>query len=77
MSVFEVTYTADWDGNWVTVVAEVSTPIGGGLQSSTVLDPARAITAARVRTLLLAEGFVPEDPYDTVEVGRFPVKKIV
>ena len=78
MSVFDITYTADWDGEWLSVVAEVTSTIdNGGLQSSLVLGPIRCQRVTRVRMLLLKEGYVPEDVYASIERNtRFVVKKI-
>lgn len=76
-AVFDLKYTADWDGNWLTVVVEISSPIGGGLQSSRVLDPARVISEKNVRLTLLRNEFVPVTPEAKIERGsRFEVKKI-
>ena len=76
-AVFDLKYTADWDGHWLTVVAEVSSPIGGGLQSTRVLDPARVNSEKNVRLTLLRNEFVPVTPEAKIERGsRFEVKKI-
>lgn len=77
MTVFDLQYTAEWDGNWITVVADLSSPIGGGLQSTRVLDPVRAITEKTVRMVLLRNEYVPVDLNAKIARGsRFAVKKI-
>ena len=71
-----IEYTADWDGDWLSVVAEVTDTVSGGaggLRSSAVLDPTRCKTVGQARVLLLKNEYVPED--DVVR-GRFKVRKM-
>lgn len=71
-----IEYTADWDGEWLSVVAEVTDTVSGGaggLRSSAVLDPTRCKTVGQARVLLLKNEFAPVG--DVIR-GRFEVRKM-
>ena len=58
---FDIKYTATWDGNYLSVVAVVLVDGDDRLRSSQVIKPTPCKSVASVQRLLFKQGFVAEE----------------
>jgi hypothetical protein len=58
---FDIEYTATWDGNYLSVVAVVLVTGDDRLRSSEVLKPSKCTSPLAVSKMLFAHGFVAQE----------------
>ena len=71
---FDIEYTATWDGSFLSVVAVVLVSGDDRLRSSEVLKPTPCTSTATATKILFKNGFVAEE---ISHRKSFPVEKIV